>query len=131
MATQNPDSDLYTDADIAAIIAAPGVPLTSNMNPWLGTRLQHFAAIEAENRDAESAGRWTWELAQLFSQCFGGQPGEPFIRFYREASRRLIESDHVRAKGVDLSYLLFETKQSNSDELSDDNILDTLREHKQ
>jgi hypothetical protein len=130
MTTQNPASDPYTEADIAAIIAAPGVPLTSNMNPWLGTRLQHLAAIEAENQDAENAGSWTWELAQLFSQCFGGQPGEPFIRFYREASRRLIGSDHVRAKSVDLSYLLFATKQSNPAELSNNNILDTLRQHK-
>jgi hypothetical protein len=146
----HPDDSPYTNADIAAIVAAPNVPMTANMNPWLDARLQRIAAMETafqggefEERDGElvpadsqrtiksRAGNWTWELAQLFSQCFGRQDGEPFVGFYREASRRLIESEYVQEKGLDLSYLLFETKQGEPEELSDGTILSTLREQRE
>ena len=151
----HPDDAPYTDADVAAIIAAPHLPLFSNMNPYLEARLQHFAAIEVEFQGAEfeernsiisvvgsqrsTRGRvgrskgtdsWTWELAQLFSQCFRRQHGEPFVRFYREASRRLINSEYVHDKGFDLSYLLFKMQQGKPEELSNGTILRTLRQQR-
>lgn len=86
------------------------------MNLLLEGRLQNFAAIEVEFQGAEfeerdsiisvigsqqtTRGRWTWELAQIFSQCFRRQHGEPFVRFYREASRRLINSEYVHDMGL-------------------------------
>ncbi len=151
----HPDDDPYTDADVAAIIAAPHLPMTANMNPWFEARLQHIAATETafqggefEERDGEidpavsqhtaeghvgrpnRAGNWTWELAQLFSQCFGQQDGEPFVGFYREASRRLIDSEYVHDKSFDLSHLLFEMKQGKPEELSAETILRTLRQQR-
>ncbi len=142
----HPDDAPYTDADVAAIIAAPHLPLFSNMNPYLEARLQHFAAIEVEFQGAEfeernsiisvvgsqrtTRGRWTWVLAQIFSQCFRRQHGEPFVRFYREASRRLINSEYVHDKGFDLSYLLFKMKQGKPEELSNGTILRTLRQQR-
>jgi hypothetical protein len=144
--TPHPDDTPYTDADVAAIIAAPHLPLFSNMNPFLEARLQNFAAIEVEFHGAEfeepdstisvigsqrtTRGRWTWELAQIFSQCFRRQHGEPFVRFYREASRRLINSEYVHDKGFDLSYLLFKMKQGKPEELSNGTILRTLRQQR-
>jgi hypothetical protein len=150
------DGDPYTDADIAAIIAAPDLPMTANMNPWLDARLQHIATMEIasqggefEEKDGEivpgvspqttkgeagrpnRAGNWTWELAQLFGQCFGQQNDEPFVEFYSEASRRLIESEYVRDKGCDLNYLLFEMKQGKLEEMSNGTILRTLREQRE
>ena len=142
----HPDDDPYTDADVAAIIAAPHLSLFSNMNPFLEARLQKFAAIEVEFQGAEceepdstisvigsqrtTSGRWTWELAQLFSQCFEQQDGEPFVGFYREASRRLIDSEYVHDKSFDLSHLLFEMKQGKPEELSAETILRTLRQQR-
>ena len=122
------DDDPYTDANLAAIFAAPGVPMFSNMNPFLEARLQHLASTEVASQgvDSKEAGSWIWELAQLFSQGFGKEYGEPFVSFYREASRSLINSDYVQAKGVDLSYLLFKTQQGKPEELSSENILDIL-----
>ena len=158
MNIQIPDADAapYSDADVAAIIAAPRLPLISNMNPFLEARLQRCAAIETqiqggehEERDGEivlagsqrttegsvgrpkGAGSWTWELAQLFNQCFSRQHGEPFVRFYREASRRLINSEYVHDKGFDLSYLLFKMKQGKPEELSNETILSTLRQQRE
>jgi hypothetical protein len=144
--TPHPDDAPYTDADVAAIIAAPHLPMFSNMNPYFGARLQNFAAIEVEFHGAEfeerdsvisvigsqrtTRGRWTWELAQIFSQCFRRQHGEPFVRFYREASRRLINSEYVHDKGFDLSYLLFKMKQGKPEELSNGTILRTLRQQR-
>jgi hypothetical protein len=150
----HPDDSPYTDADVAAVIAAPSLPMTANMNPWLDARLQRVAAMETafqggkfEERNGElvpavtqnstkdgaghpnRAGHWTWELAQLFSQCFGRQHDEPFVGFYREASRRLIESEYVRDKGLDLNYLLFEMKKGEPEELSNETILRTLSQH--
>jgi hypothetical protein len=150
--TTNLDDDPYTDADLAAIFAAPGVPMFSNMNPFLEARLQHFAVNEVESQGVHSkegasgnavagsqqtesgpsgqqkgTGSWTWELAQLFNQGFGQEYGEPFVRFYREASRSLINSDYVKDKGVDLSYLLFKMQQGKPEELSSENILDILQ----
>jgi hypothetical protein len=116
------------------------------MNPFLEARLQKFAAIEVEFQGAEfeepdstisvigsqrtTRGRWTWELAQIFSQCFRRQHGEPFVRFYREASRRLINSEYVHDKGFDLSYLLFKMKQGKPEELTNGTILRTLRQQR-
>jgi hypothetical protein len=158
MSTQipHPDDSPYTDADVAAIIAAPHLPMISNMNPWMEARLQRIAAMETafqggefEERDGEivpavsqdtpngradspnRAGTWTRELAELFSQCFGRQDGEPFVGFYRESSRRLIDSEYVRDKGLDLSYLLFEMKQGKPEELSSETILSTLRQQRE
>jgi len=154
--TPHPDAAPYTDADAAAIIAAPRLPMISNMNPWLETRLQHLAAIEVDFQGAEfeerdsiiavvgsqrtttgrvgppkGTGSWTWELAQLFSQCFRRQHGEPFVRFYRQASRRLINSEYVHDKGFDLSYLLFKMKQGKLEELSNGTIFRTLRQQRE
>ncbi len=142
----HPDDAPYTDADVAAIIAAPHLPMYSNMNPYLEARLQHFAAIEVEFQGAEleerdsiisvigsqrtTRGRWTWELAQIFSQCFRRQHGEPFVRFYREASRRLINSEYVHDKGFDLGYLLFKMKHGKPEELRNGTILRTLRQQR-
>ena len=151
----HPDDSPYTDADVAAIIAAPHLPMISNMNPWLEARLQRIAAMETvfqggefEERDGEivpavsqdttsgragspnRAGNWTWELAQLFGQTFKQEHGEPFVRFYREASRRLINSEYVHDKGFDLSYLLFKMKQGRPEELSNETILRTLRQQR-
>jgi hypothetical protein len=137
--TPDTDGDPYTDADIAAIIAAPNVPMTANMNPWLDARLQHIATMETAPQHTTKgqagcpnrAGNWTWELAQLFGQCFGQQNDEPFVGFYREASRRLIESEYVRDKGFDLNYLLFEMKQGKLEDMSNGTILRTLREQRE
>jgi hypothetical protein len=127
--TPQPDTNPYTAADFAAIIAAPLVPMISNMNPFFEARLQHFAEVEAESQGGNpDAGSWTWELAQLFGQTFKEKSGEPFTRFYREASRRLINSAYVRDKGIDLNYLLFEMRQGQTEELSDDTILETVRQ---
>ena len=144
----HPDDSPYTNADVAAIIAAPHLPMISNMNPWLEARLQRIAAMETAFQDGEKvaavsqhttkgragspdrAGDWTWELAQLFSQCFGRQDGEPFVGFYREASRRLIDSEYVHDKGFDLSYLLFEMKQGKPETLSTETILRTLSQQR-
>ena len=153
MNTESPrlNDSPYTDADLAAIISAPQISIFANMNPFLEARLQHFAVIEVELQAAGSGKRenviagdslpgttsdradqsngfsnWTWELAQLFNQCFSREHGEPFVRFYREASRRLINSESVRDKGIDLNYLLFEMQQGKPEELSDETILDTL-----
>jgi hypothetical protein len=127
-----PDTNPYTDADIAAIIAAPLVPMISNMNPFFEARLQYFAEVVAESKGGKpDAGSWTWELAQLFGQTFKQEHAEPFVRFYREASRRLIESAYVRDKGIDPGYLLFKMQQGKSAELSDDTILDTLRQQRE
>jgi hypothetical protein len=147
----NPNDDPYTDADLAAIFAAPDVPMFLNMNPFLEARLQHFAVIEVESQGVGSkggsgnavagsqqtqsgpigqqkgTGSWTWELAQLFNQGFGQEYGEPFVRFYREASRSLINSDYVQDKGVDLSYLLLKMQQGKPEELSSGSILDILQ----
>jgi hypothetical protein len=136
--------DPYTNADVTAILAAPHLPMISNMNPFLEARLQRLAAIEVEFQVAEfkerdsnvsgvgsqrtTRGRWTWELAQLFSQCFRRQHGEPFVRFYREASRRLINSEYVHDKSIDLSDFLFNTKQGKPEELRSGTILRTLRQ---
>jgi hypothetical protein len=131
-----PDVSPFTAADIAAIIAAPGVPMIANMNPFFEARLQQFAEVESGSRQTKEgrqgapkdAGNWTWELARLFGQTFKQENEEPFVRFYREASRRLINSEYARDKDVDLSYLLFDMNQGNPEELSDDTILDTLRQ---
>jgi hypothetical protein len=130
--TTNLDDGPYTDADLAAIFAAPDVPMYSNMNPFLEARLQHIAAIEIESQgvDSKEGGNWTWELAQLFNQGFRQDYGEPFVRFYREASRSLINSDYVQDKGVDLSYLLFKMQQGKPEELSSENILDILQQQR-
>ena len=129
--TPHPDADPYTDADIAAIIAAPRVPMFANMNPFFEGGLQQVAATEAASQGAESdPGSWTWELAQLFGQCFKPEHGEPFVRFYREASRRLINSAHVHDKGIDLNHLLFKMKQGQPEQLSDETILGTLRQQR-
>ena len=127
--TPQPDTNPYTAADIAAIIAAPLVPMISNMNPFFEARLQYFAEVEAGSQGGKfDAGSWTWELAQLFGQTFKQEHEEPFIRFYREASRRLINSAYVRDNGIDLNYLLFELRQGQTEELSDDTILETVRQ---
>jgi hypothetical protein len=127
-----PDTNPYTDADIAAIIAAPLVPMISNMNPFFEARLQYFAEVEADSQGGEfDAGSWTWELAKLFGQTFKQEHEEPFIRFYRDASHRLINSEYVRGKGIDLNYLLFEMQQGKTEELSDDTILDALRQQRE
>jgi hypothetical protein len=147
----HPDDAPYTDADVAAIIAAPDLPMFTNMNPFFEARLQRLAAIETQAQGGDwkesggkiiladsqpasegstgrpnGAGTWTWELAQIFSQCFRQEHGEPFVSFYREASRRLIASEYVREKDFDLSYLLFKTKQGQPEELSSETILHTL-----
>ncbi len=129
----------FTAADIAAIIAAPLVPMISNMNPFFEARLQYFAEIESGPRQTtkgrggapKDAGNWTSELAKLFGQTFKQEHGEPFVRFYREASRRLINSEYVHDKDVDLNYLLFQMNQGNPEELSDGTILDTLRQQRE
>ena len=131
MDKHKPDADPYTDADIAAIIAAPRVPMIANMNPFFEGGLQHRAATEAASQGAESdAGTWTWELAQLFGQCFKGEHGEPFVRFYRDASLRLINYANVHDKGIDLNHLLFKMKHGKPEELSDETILGTLRQQR-
>jgi len=130
--TPQPDTNPYTDADIAAISAAPLVPMISNMNPFFTARLQYFAEVAAESQEGKSdAGSWTWELAQLFAQTFKQENEEPFTRFYREASRRLINSEYVRDKVINLNFLLFEMRQGQTEELSDDTILETLRQQRE
>jgi hypothetical protein len=131
--TTNPADDPYTDADLAAIFAAPGVPMFSNMNPFLEGGLQQIAETEVGSQGVDSkegTGSWAWELAQLFNQGFRQAYGEPFVMFYREASRRLINSDSVQDKGVDLSYLLFRMQQDKPEELSGEDILDILQQQR-
>ena len=83
--TTQPDTNPYTDADIAAIIAAPLVPMISNMNPFFTARLQYFAEVAAESQEGKSdAGSWTWELAFNYGKTEEDQRDQALLldRFY-------------------------------------------------
>jgi hypothetical protein len=148
--TRSSGSDPFSAADIAAIILAPQVPMFANMNPFFEARLQHIAVREVECRSPDMAkqnremadgskpnpggdsaltqgtGRWAFELGQLFNQGFRQEFGEPFVRFYREVSSRLIRSGYAQEHSVDLNDLLFKTQPGTPEEISAAAILGLL-----